>query len=109
VNYCYSENHRVSKIWRMPSSFKSLLASYEGAARYSGSYQYLNIVAWWLGNCSAHHKLCETDEKAGLLSRLINLGIKEDIQRRVIAVSAAVDEYAALSYSSRHNLLPDLH
>jgi hypothetical protein len=46
VNYRYSENHRVSKIWRMPSSFKSLLASYEGAARY------LNIVARWLGMLS---------------------------------------------------------
>jgi hypothetical protein len=66
--------------------------------RYSGSYECLNIAAQWLQNCLAHHKLCERDEKAGLPSRLIDLGIKGIIQPRLIAVGAAVGEYVALSY-----------
>jgi hypothetical protein len=56
------------------------------------------IAAHWLENCLNHHKLCQADEKAGLPSRVIDLGIEEDIRPRLIAVGAAVGAYVALSY-----------
>jgi hypothetical protein len=49
-------------------------------------------------DCLDHHKLCQTEKRAGLPSRVIDLGTDSDIRPRVMNISAAVTAYVALSY-----------
>ena len=74
------------------------IGSATGVQHYSGSGECLKIAAQWLADCLDDHILCRGDKNAGLPSRVIDLGIAEEIQPRLTDKSAADDVYIALSY-----------
>lgn len=66
--------------------------------RYSGSDECLKRATEWVRDCLDNHKLCRTEKRTGLPSRVIDLGTDSDIRPRLTNISAAVTAYVALSY-----------